>query len=262
MRGELPGKQVEEKKKVNTEVHLFDENDLLYDKKHTCPVCNRDFMTKTLKTGKAKTVGMDIDMRQRYANIDPIKYRIIECPVCGYADMDTTFENVGRKERSALREKCIKLYNSVPVTEGAREYDIAYRYYKSAIRCDLIRGAKSGKRAYTALYTAWLLRGWREMLTEMGEEIHEADPMNEAEERKLLKYVYSNFKEAEIHEEFPINGLSEEVFDIVMAAIAYKLDIKNEAGQYVLRAIHAKTLKGVLRNHAENLMDMIKNSEK
>ena len=262
MRGELPGKQVEEKKKVTTEVHLFDENDMLYDKKHTCPVCDRDFMTKTLKIGKAKAGGMDPDMRQRYVNIDPIKYRIIECPVCGYADMDTTFENVNRMEKEALREKCVKLYNSVPVTEGAREYDIAYRYYKSAIRCDLIRGAKSGKRGYTALYTAWLLRGWREMLTEMGEEIHESDPMNEAEELKLLKYVYGNFKEAELHEGFPISGMSEEVFDIVMAAIACKLEKKSDAGQYILRALHEKNLKGILRNHAENLMDMIKSSEK
>ena len=74
MRGQLPGNNVEEKKKTNTEVHLFDELELLYDKKHTCPICDKEFMTKTLKVGVARQMGLDIDMRQRYANIDPIKY--------------------------------------------------------------------------------------------------------------------------------------------------------------------------------------------
>ena len=65
-----------------------------------------------------------------------------------------------------------------------------------------------------------------------------------------------------LHEEFPINGLPEEVFDIIMAAIAYKLDNGAEAGQYILRAIRNTNLKGALRRHAEDLRDMIKGSEK
>lgn len=262
MRGELPGKQIEIKPTARSGVQLFDETELLYDKRHTCPVCRRDFMVKTLRNGKLRPDKLDMDMRQQYLNIDPVKYRIIECPVCGYADMDITFEKINQREIDALKSKCIKLYNSVPVTEGVREYDIAYRYYKSAIRCDLIRGAKSGKRAYTALYTAWLLRGWRESTVAAGDEIHQSDPMSEAEELKLLKYVYGNFEEAVLHEEFPINGLPEEVFDIIMAAIAYKLDNGAEAGQYILRAIRNTNLKGALRRHAEDLRDMIKGSEK
>jgi hypothetical protein len=47
-----------------------------------------------------------------------------------------------------------------------------------------------------------------------------------------------------------------------MAAIAYKLDKRAEAGQYILRAIRNTNLKGVLRHHAEDLRDMIKDSEK
>ena len=261
MRGQLPGNDVAEKKIHKNEVNLFDELELLYDKKHTCPVCNKEFISKTLRVGKARSAGMDIDLRKRFSNIDPVKYRVIECPICGYADMDNSFEKVNTREVNALKEKCIKLYNSVPVTEGAREYDIAYRYYKSAIRCDLIRGAKAGKRAYTALYTAWLLRGWREMTIDMGEEIQESDPMSEAEELKILKYVYGNFKEAELHEDFPINGLSEDVYNIVMAAVSYKLDKTSEAAQYVMRAIRNQNLKGSMRVHAEDLRALIKSGK-
>ena len=60
-----------------------EESDLLFDKKCNCPVCDSDFTYKQVRTGKARFIGTDDDLRPRYANIDTVKYDVIMCPICG-----------------------------------------------------------------------------------------------------------------------------------------------------------------------------------
>ena len=53
------------------------EQDFLFDKTQNCPICDCEFKSKTVKIGKAKLIGTDLDLRPKYENIDMLKYRKI-----------------------------------------------------------------------------------------------------------------------------------------------------------------------------------------
>ena len=52
------------------------EQDFLFDKSCTCPICDKEFKSRTVKVGKAKLSGSDLDLRPRYEQIDLLKYTI------------------------------------------------------------------------------------------------------------------------------------------------------------------------------------------
>ncbi|MCR4908365.1 MAG: DUF2225 domain-containing protein [Lachnospiraceae bacterium] len=244
------------------EVDNSGEMELLLDRSHSCPVCGAEFTTRVLRAGKAASNGMDMDLRPRFKNIDVIKYWVLECPVCGYADMQKIFSQVNKKELPLLKENRAGRNSEAVPEEGIRSYAEAFRKYKSVLRCNLIRGAKSSRRAYAALCTAWLLRGWRESLEEGGKTVGEKDPMSENEENKFLSYAVKFFKDAEQKEDFPISDMGEATYDYLMAALSYKLDNPANAQQYVFRALQNKEIKTGLRVKAEDLRDLLRKEKK
>ena len=46
------------------------EEELLFDKTHTCPVCGEEFHSKMIRTGKVKLLSADTDMRPKYQLVD------------------------------------------------------------------------------------------------------------------------------------------------------------------------------------------------
>ncbi|MCR5235631.1 MAG: DUF2225 domain-containing protein [Lachnospiraceae bacterium] len=260
MRGQLPGSPPPSKDKNGEKgMNELDELDLLLDRNYICPVCDNELKVKDIRSGKARPNGMDMDLRPRFKNIDVLKYRVIECPACGYADLSKTFTNVMEKERKALLDKRIRYDQKMTSEEKyAREYSDAYRYYKSALRCCLIRGSKSSQRGFTALYAAWLLRGWREKLRKNDFVVTPADVMGIDEERKLIKYALRNLKDADMSEDYPINGMDEGTLQYLLAALCYMQDEMKDASNYVSRALRDKGLRPNIHLMAEELRDHIK----
>ncbi|MBQ9607672.1 MAG: DUF2225 domain-containing protein, partial [Lachnospiraceae bacterium] len=95
MRGELPGQTISTGGKLDLG---FDDEALLFDKEYRCPVCKKPFTMKRVRSDEAVSDGRDIDLRPRYKNIDVLKYRVIECPACGYAELDKFFSNINSNE--------------------------------------------------------------------------------------------------------------------------------------------------------------------
>ncbi len=56
----------EKKENVSAEQHEKTEIDYLFEKTHTCPVCDEEFKSSAVRTGKAKLIGTDTDLRPRY----------------------------------------------------------------------------------------------------------------------------------------------------------------------------------------------------
>ena len=61
-------KQEEKEKKVEEKkaAPVVQEQDLLFDKTYRCPVCDKEFKSRTVKAGKARLVGSDSDLRPKY----------------------------------------------------------------------------------------------------------------------------------------------------------------------------------------------------
>ena len=61
------------------------EEDLLFDKSYTCPVCDHEFKSRMVRTGKVRLVGADSDLRPRYMGVVSMKYYPILGANCGRA---------------------------------------------------------------------------------------------------------------------------------------------------------------------------------
>ena len=88
-------KKQEVKQSEKTEKPVADipkEEDLLYEKTLECPCCGKRFRTKVYKTGKAKLLSTDMDLRPVYEGIDVTKYDVIQCEYCGSAQVFPLFD--------------------------------------------------------------------------------------------------------------------------------------------------------------------------
>ena len=71
---------------------VAEEQDFLFSKSYECPICSKQFKVRTVKAGRARLLGSDVDLRPRYENVDVLKYDVILCPRCGYAALSWVFE--------------------------------------------------------------------------------------------------------------------------------------------------------------------------
>ena len=104
------------------------EADKLFDKKYTCPVCENNFTSKTVRSGKARMVRTDMDLRNVYDGIEPLKYDVILCPKCGYAALSRFFPNVSNISSNNLivGDNTIKIYAKTKITNPSQIIEDEY----------------------------------------------------------------------------------------------------------------------------------------
>lgn len=272
MRGMLPGKTVNAQeaglkkgkpaaKKAAPEA---EEAELLFDKTYICPVCEREFTSKTVRSGKAFPDRMDIDLRSRYKNIEPIKYRVVGCIRCHYAALDVDFSSPLKREADAFRDSSSEISLDANCLEGVRSFRDALLLLRAALSISLIKGSKNSERAGIALQTAWLLRsmGEQQVKTEPEEtKPEEKNAVSFAEmERKYLRYALQYFVKARQLEDFPIRGMDEGTFDYLLAALCYETGQPREAHGYVTKALRNREMNRKLRRMAEDLLAELRSS--
>ena len=96
--------KVREKAKVRKEP-VFSETDFIYDKTFRCPACESSFTSKIMKTGKAKLIRTDFDLRPVYEGFAAEKYDVLLCPKCGYAALGRYFSFLLPAQAKLIREK-------------------------------------------------------------------------------------------------------------------------------------------------------------
>ena len=198
------------------------EKDLIYEKSFTCPVCDSSFTAKLMKSGKAKSIGSDQDLRVRYEGIDANKYDIVMCPICGYAAMNRYFTNVTSMQAKAIREKISMTVCLTKYEDEIYSYEEAMERHKLALASAVVKHAKTSEKAYICLKTAWLFRGYRESLVEKGEGSEKQLQNLEGQEEEFLASAYKGLKDARQTEPFPICGMNTVTVDYLVAVLAIR----------------------------------------
>lgn len=150
--------------KAPAAVHVMQEQDYLFDKAATCPICDKEFKTKTVKVGKVKLVGTDLDLRPKYEQVDLIKYDIVMCPHCGYAALSRFFKFVTSPQAKRIKESISASFKPQTEVKELYTYEDALERYKLTLANAIVKQAKPSEKAYICLKTAWLLRGQGEHL--------------------------------------------------------------------------------------------------
>lgn len=264
--GGLEGMDIfEEEKKPEqqaAEAPKIEEKDLIYDKTFTCPVCDKEFSSKIMKSGKAKLLGMDSDLRAKYEGIDPVKYDVELCPHCGYAALGRYFTGLTSTQAKMIREK-VSAKVQIHSYEGETySYEHAMERYKLALVCAVVKHARASEKAYICLKSAWLLRGWAESLKESGEAEEKTIAALEQQENEYLQNVYKGFVEARQSESFPMCGMDEITVDYLLAVLATrfkKFDIASRMVASILASPSANArMKEKTRELKEEILQQLK----
>lgn len=233
-----------------------EETDYIYDKSFTCPVCDTQFTSRVMKTGKAKLVSMDLDLRPRYVGIDATKYDVELCPHCKYAALTRYFTAMTSGQIHLIKEQISNKVKLQPHSEDYYTYEEAMERYKIALVCAMVKKAKNSEKAYICLKSAWLLRGYAEELESKRQLLPQQREELGRQEQEYLQNAFKGFVEAQKSERYPMCGMDEYTMDYLTAALAYEIGELDTASQYVSRLL-ASMANNRVKDKARDLKELI-----
>jgi uncharacterized protein (DUF2225 family) len=249
----------EKEKEVPVEVR---EADMLFDKTYVCPVCDEEFKAKTIRAGKIRMLGTDLDLRPKYENIDMMKYETIACPHCGYAALSRYFKYMTTMQLKLIREGICAKYHPHPMDGDIYTHEEALERYKLTLANAIVKKAKASEKAYICLKTGWLIRG-------MGEAIDPETPECNAKkdaylkmEKEYLKNALEGFIAARQSEGFPMCGMDEITVDYLIAILAMECDQFDLSLKVLSNVITSKDSNTRVKDRAREARDVLREKMK
>lgn len=233
------------------------ESDLLFDKTYNCPVCDSEFTTKMIRTGKVKLLGADTDLRPRYQHVDCIKYDAILCPKCGYAALSRFFDFMMPRQAKMIKENISANYRHEEPDADVFTYDVAIGHYKMALANTIVKKGKLSERAYVCLKLAWLCRGKSETLPKDTENYNEVIKQLADEEKELLSNAYSGFLSAFSKESFPMCGMDENTLTYLCADLARRIGKYEESSRWISKVLIARDANERIKNKAREIKELL-----
>lgn len=200
------------------------EQDFLFDKSCSCPVCDGKFKTKMVRSGKARLIGSDQDLRPYYEQLDVLKYDVIMCPQCGYTALSRFFEFVTPLQIKNIKSAISEHFKRQEETQEIYTYDDALKRYQMALANAIVKRAKASEKAYICLKTAWILRGKTAHLDKDQPDYEVQRKQCEDKENEFLRNALDGFQTARGSEGFPMCGMDQFTVDYLIAAMAMRFD--------------------------------------
>lgn len=222
---------------------VMQEQDYLFDKATTCPICDKEFKTKTVKVGKVKLSGTDLDLRPKYDQVDLIKYDIVMCPHCGYAALSRFFKFVTSPQAKHIKESISASFKPQTEVKEIFTYDDALERYQLTLANAIVKQAKPSEKAYICLKTAWLLRGKGEHMDTNAPDYEEQKKKLDEEENEYLHNALEGFLSARQTESFPMCGMDEPTVDYLISVLSLRFE------QY---DVASRLVSGILTNPSAN----------
>lgn len=235
----------------------FSEADIIFDKSYKCPVCDAEFKSKTVKTGKVKLISADTDLRPKYHLVDSLKYDVIACPICGYASLNRFFNYMTSAQAKLIKTNISVSYKGAPPEGDVLSYDEAITKHKLALINTIVKHGKLSERAYTCLKTAWLIRGKRESLPENTPDLAKVSQDLLNQEQEFLANAYEGFSEAFSKEMFPMCGMDELTTTYLLADLARRVGKYEEAVRFVSKVITSRDANERIKEKARQIKQLI-----
>ena len=236
---------------------LLDEKSCILEKSQKCRICDYAFKTKSVKTGKAKLVSQDIDLRPRYKEIDTVKYGVIACPVCGYAALAKNFDILTSGQAALIKEKISSFFTGLPEPGETYTYDDAIQRHKLALVNAVVKRGKTSERAYLCLLLAWLTRSKREEIEALQPDDAAAQCSQlKAEEDDFLNKALEGFNQAYTKENFPLYVLDEQTSTYLIAALNLEVGNKDEAMKWAGKIIFNQNAPDRIKEKARHIKEL------
>lgn len=195
-------------------------NDLLYNKKVMCPVCNREIQVTKVKTKGCKVKARDTDMCVHYEDLNVLFYDVWVCENCGYAALQDKFEGLFTRDIAVIKDKISKNWVKRSFI-GERDVDKAIEAFKLALLNLKVRNAKSSELAKVCLRIAWLYR----------------DKEDIKKETEFLNFALNSYNDAYSKERFPLDKLDEFTCMYIIAELFRRVGKLEESIQWFSRIV-------------------------
>lgn len=248
-------KKAATEKKESVKVAVPEEKDFLFDKGYRCPVCDSEFKSKAVRTGKAKMIGADSDLRPKYQVIDSLKYDCIVCNKCGYASLSRFFNNITSAQAKFVKTNISPYFKGVDAECEIYSYDEAIVRHQLALANAVIKKGKASEKAYTCLKIAWLLRGKGENLP--ADTPDKEKVLIQAREKEYIKKAYEGFTVAMAKEMPPICGMDEWTCVYLVAELARQCDDNAKAMKLLSDLIVSKSASEKLKDKAREMRKLL-----
>lgn len=235
---------------------VMQEQDFLFDKSCTCPICDKEFKNRTVKVGKAKLAGSDLDLRPRYEQIDLLKYDIIMCPYCGYTALSRFFKFVTAPQAKNIKKTISATFEPQKEKKEIYTYDEALERYKMALANAIVKQTRASEKAYICLKTAWLLRGKAEHLNKNLPDYEEQKRQCAEEENEFLRNALEGFLTARQSESFPMCGMDEPTVDYLIAVTAMRFE-QYDVSSRLIAGILQSAANPRMKDKARDLKEMV-----
>ena len=250
-------KKEEEAKEGKRKSTAVSEADFLFEKTYVCPVCDKEFHSKKIRTGKVKLLAADTDLRPKYQYVDCLKYDAVVCPHCGYAALDRFFKFMMPAQARLIRENISTNFKGLPATENIYTYDDAIERHQLALLNTVIKKAKESERAYTCLKMAWIYRGKAESLPEDTPDRKEQIQELQNQEKELLENAYTGFEAAFSKESFPMCGMDEITVSYLLAELARRIGRYEESSRWISRVLISREANERIKNRAREIKELL-----
>ncbi len=246
------------KDKEEKKAEPIKEADFIFEKTMTCPVCGKQFKTKTVRVGKAKLVGTDTDLKPIYAGFEPLKYDVIVCSHCGYAATSKTYGHITPGQAKLIREGISASFKELPEDENA-----IYTFYEAIDRHSLALAnvicmkGKNSERAYICLKMAWLYRSMVAGLPKDDEAVAKLRKDCEEEEKKFLQSAYEGFSVSYSKEVPPICGMDINTLTILLADLARRSGDKVSCKRYIEAILISKDANARMKEKARDIKELL-----
>ncbi|MGB4658512.1 MAG: DUF2225 domain-containing protein [Mobilitalea sp.] len=235
----------------------FSEEDNIFDKTYACPVCDKEFKTKNVKSGKVKLLSLDTDLRPKYQYMDPLKYDAIVCPNCGFAALNRFFKYVTMAQAGLIKNNISAKFKGISEAGNIFSYDDAITRHKLALVNAIVKKAKTSERAYTCLKTAWIIRGKAENLEHNTPNYQAEIAALLKEENEFITNAYEGFSEAFSKETFPMCGMDEITTTLMMADLARRIGKNDECGRWVSKVLIARDANDRIKQKARDIKELL-----
>lgn len=251
------GDEKSDSKKAASKEPEITEADLVFSKSYTCPVCDTEFRSKTVKIGKAKLIGTDLDLRPKYEIVDSLKYDVILCPKCGYAALSRYFQYIAAPQAKLIKANISSKFHNNPPKGDIYTYDEAIERYKLALANAVVKRSRSSEKAYICLKLAWVVRGKAESLDSKAPDYEVQKKQCEEEEDELLKNALEGFLAARQTEAFPMCGMDEATVDYLISVISMRFNQLDVAAKLVSNIILSPSTNKRMKDKARDLKEML-----
>ncbi len=244
-------------KKEAEKAALPQEKDFLFEKGYRCPVCDTEFKAKAVRTGKAKMLGADTDLRPKYQGIDSLKYDCIVCNKCGYASLSRFFNSITSAQAMFIKTNITPYFKGVDTKCEIYSYEEAITRHQLALANAVIKKSKASEKAYTCLKIAWLLRGQAENIPDDAKDKETFTKELKAKEAEYIKKAYEGFTAALAKEMPPICGMDQWTLIYLVADLARQCEDYASSMRLLSDLIVSQSASARLKDKARDMRKLL-----